>query len=294
MAARWASTLALLALAAEASGVTLLPPADGTLLQQEPLPLTARFADQVDCFRIQYASDGLKVVGFLLKPKELSGRLPVLIYNRGGNREFGKIGLGQLEFSLAYLASEGYVVLASQYRGADGSEGQEHFGGDDVHDILNLIPLAKSLPYADADRTVMLGDSRGGLMTYLAIKSGAHIKAAAVVGAPSDLEESYQEREEMGEVLKELIGGSPQDKPTEYRERSAYLWPEKLTVPLLILHGEFDWRVPSMHAEKLVWRLKALGLPHEFVLFPAGDHGLNRFRNERNRLILEWFQKHLL
>jgi hypothetical protein len=37
------------------------------------------------------------------------------------------------------------VVVASQYRGNGGGEGHEEFGGAEVHDILNLIPLAKSL-----------------------------------------------------------------------------------------------------------------------------------------------------
>jgi len=276
-----------------ASSVSPAAPADGTIVEEEPVALVARFADQVDCLRIKYSSDGLKVVGFVLKPRGFQGKLPVLIYNRGGNRDYGMISRGQIEFSLASLAAQNYVVLASQYRGVDGGEGEEHFGGDDVNDVLNLIPLARSLPYADVEKLVMLGDSRGGLMTYLAIKSGAPIKAAAVVGAPSDLEDSYWGRDAMGKVLDELIGGAPWQKSQEYRDRSALYWPEKLTVPLLILHGEFDWRVPCAQSERLAERLLRLGLPHELVLFPAGDHGLSRFRNERNRLILEWFSKHL-
>ncbi len=268
-------------------------PGDGQMLEQQPWPLNERFGSQVECFRITYLSDGLRVVGYLLKPRAGSSPLPVLIYNRGGNRDFGMISQPQLDYSLAYLASAGYLVVASQYRGVDGGEGREEFGGADVHDILNLMPLARSLPYADPQRVVMLGDSRGGMMTYLAIKSGAPLKAAVVIGAPSDLEESYRERSAFGKVLEELIGGGPAERTSAYRERSAYYWPEKLTVPLLMLHGERDWRVPCSHSEKLAARLKELGMPHELVVFPGADHGLYRARDERNRLILEWFEKHL-
>jgi dipeptidyl aminopeptidase/acylaminoacyl peptidase len=268
-------------------------PEDGTLLAQDPLPLTERFSDQVHCYRIAYLSDQLRVVGFLLKPQQAAVPLPLLIYNRGGNREFGKITESVLEYFLAFFAANNYVVLASQYRGSDGGEGRDEFGGADVHDVLSLLRLGEALPYADAQRIVMLGDSRGGMMTYLAIKAGAPLKAAVVIGAPSDLSDSYEERESMAAVLEELIGGSPFEREAQYRERSALYWPEKLTVPLLILHGEEDWRVPPSHSEKLADRLRQLGLPYELVRFSQGDHGLARYRSERNRLILEWFQKHL-
>lgn len=266
---------------------------DGTLLQKEPLGLTAPFGAEVDFYRLTYLSDGLKIVGFLVKPRTDVSRLPVLIYNRGGNREFGKITGLLLEDELGPLAAKNYVVLASQYRGNDGGEGREDFGGDDVHDVLNLILLAKSLPYADPERIVMLGDSRGGLMTYLAIKSGAPLRAAAVVGAPSDLEASHEERESLARVLDELIGGTPHERLNDYRARSAYFWPERLTVPLLILHGEKDGRVPCVQSQKLAERLKSLDLPHRLVVFPEGDHDLNENPTERNRLILDWFESHL-
>jgi len=269
---------------------------DGALLEEELLSLASiasGLEPQVESYRLVYSSDGLRVVGFLVRPKHPSARLPILIYNRGGNREFGKITASLIEGELAPLAARGYVVLASQYRGNDGGEGREEFGGEDVHDVLNLIVLARRLPYVDPDQIVMLGESRGGLMTYLAIKSGAPLKAAAVVSAPSDLAESHHERESMAEVLDELIGGTPDEKELDYRERSAYFWPEKLTVPLLILHGGKDWRVPCSHSQKLAERLDSLHLSHQLVVFPEGSHGLEDFAQERNQLIAAWFEKHL-
>ena len=53
-----------------------------------------------------------------------------------------------------------------------------------------------SLPFVEPEKIVMLGYSRGGMMTYLAIKHGAKIKAAAVVSGVSDLEQAYNEREQ--------------------------------------------------------------------------------------------------
>lgn len=265
----------------------VLEDTNGKIVKQKQVKLK-KYKDRVECYRIKYLSDGLKVVGFVLKPK-VGSKFPVMIFNRGGNREFGKITKKKLTY-LAYLSSNNYVVLASQYRGNDGGQGREQFGGKDIKDVLNLIPLAKSLPFTDPNRTVMYGISRGGMMTYLAIKEGAKIRAAAVVGGITDLIQTYKEREEaMKKVITELMGSDR----TEWKKRSAYYWPEKINVPVLILHGEDDWRVKVSQAKKLSEKLKKMGKVHELVTFPKGDHGLNTHRRERNRKIFEWFDKYL-
>jgi dipeptidyl aminopeptidase/acylaminoacyl peptidase len=189
------------------------------------------------------------------------------------------------------LASQGYVLIASQYRGNSGGEGREEFGGKDVDDVLNLIPLAKSLPFADPSRIGMLGFSRGGMMTYLAIKEGAPIKAAAVVGGLSDLLQFFEGKgkDRMKHVIRELVGPDIE----EYRKRSANDWPERINVPVLILHGEADRVVDVSQAKKFGERMKALGKPHELVIFPDGNHGLNNLRSQRDRIILKWFAKYL-
>jgi len=269
--------------------LSLLKDSDGKIVEQKMVELKSRWLDKVECYKIKYLSDRLKVVGFLLKPMVGGVKFPVIIYNRGGNLEFGKISDRDLG-NLCYLAAHNYVVLASQYRGNDGGQGREEFGGRDVNDVLNLIPLARSLPFTDPDKIAMLGYSRGGMMTYLAIKRGAEIRAAAVVGGITDLEQTYVEREPaMKNVIKELVGM----KESEWRERSAYYWPEKINVPLLILHGEEDWRVKVSQAKKLSEKLKELSREHELVIFPKGDHGLDTHRKERDKKIFQWFAKYL-
>ena len=64
---------------------------------------------------------------------------------------------------LEYLASRGYVVAASQYRGNLYSEGRDEYGGQDVDDILNLIAKVKKLSYVDRENIFMIGFSRGEL-----------------------------------------------------------------------------------------------------------------------------------
>ena len=78
-----------------------------------------------------------------------------------------------------------------------------------------------------------------------------------------------------------------------WQKRSAVYWPEKIDVPILILHGEDDWRVKVSQAKKLSEKLKEVGKEHELVIFPGGDHGLNTHRFKRNKKIFYWFERYL-
>jgi len=154
--------------------LVLRPLADGQLLRREPMAipeelLTAEGSpraedihlNEVDIDEITYVSDGLRIEGHIITPRgrgshqtgpQQMGPHPCLIYNRGGNRDFGANSPLRVARRLAKFASWGYVVVASQYRGNAGGEGQEEFGGADVADVLNLIPLLESLP-GEADAT---------------------------------------------------------------------------------------------------------------------------------------------
>ena len=262
------------------------------IIEQKIVEIDSILKESIECHKIIYRCDGLRVVGFIVKEKAIKHSNPVLIFNRAGNRDVGKISTRTLKY-LSALAIQGYVILATQYRGNDGGEGQEEFGGVDINDVLALINLAGDLPCCDNSKIGMLGYSRGGLMTYLAMKMNAPLKACAVVGAPSDLFATYDEREDLRKDLELLIGDNPENKRAAYEARSAFYWPDKLNVPLLILHGSDDWRVNVGQSEKLADRLKELDKEHVFIQIKESDHNLSRHREKRNQLILNWFNKYL-
>jgi len=102
------------------------------------------------CRQLRYMSDGLEINGFLYAPENAAGRsLPVIILNRGGNRDFMAWTPWRFIRTAYPLGQAGFVVLASQYRGGGGSQGQDEYGGADVDNVLNLISTAKSLSYSD-------------------------------------------------------------------------------------------------------------------------------------------------
>jgi len=251
---------------------------DGTIVSEKPWDNVPEHFFRSTFSRIRTMSDGLEVVALLGKPQDMikGKKYPVVIYNRGGNREFGKIEEPTL--LMHELIKSGYIILASQYRGNDGSQGVEQFGGDDVHDVLNLIKTAQNLPYADTNNIFMIGRSRGGMMTYVALKEQPPIKRAVVIAGPTDLFKSVQERPEMETyVYNQLIPNLPENREEEYKKRSVVFWPEKINVPILIIHGKNDWRVDVSDSHAIVEKLKQLNKKH---LYLEHDNGIKDRRDE--------------
>ena len=95
--------------------------------------------------KITYLSDGLKVKGYIAYPVNQSKKYPCIIWNRGGIANKGAIDSFTARGLFGQIASWGYVVLASQYRGNAGGEGKDEFGGEDVNDVINLGSTVNSV-----------------------------------------------------------------------------------------------------------------------------------------------------
>jgi dipeptidyl aminopeptidase/acylaminoacyl peptidase len=251
--------------------------------------------DGLNLFDITYVSDGLKVKGFLIEPKA-TGNYPCVIYNRGGNRDFGMLTPFRIAFLSSKLASEGSVIIASNYRGVDGGEGMEEFGGADVNDILNLIPTLNHVEKADTSRIGMYGWSRGGMMTYIAMAKTDRIKAVVVGGALADSFEGIRDRPEMETyVYSELIPNYNENKERALEERSAIKWADKFpkNVPILMLHGNSDWRVKAEQSLNLALEFQKYRIPYRLIIFEGADHGISEFRDDVHNHTISWFDKYL-
>lgn len=271
------------------------------LLEKTAVDIPFQYEGQVKACRILYKVDSIAVGGFIVVPEKAlhqSLPYPTIIYNRGGNRDFGIIHHMQLDY-LFYLASKGFVVYASQYRGNTMSKGgKDEFGGQDLRDVLALFELIKADPFADQSQIMMLGFSRGGLMTYLAARQTDQIKALAVVGAPTDLQQLSKERPRLyRSVLKPLVGDTltMQD---EYLKRSPVYWAAEINEPLLILHAEDDRRVNVKHANSMITALQAQNNDKNLTyrILPEGGHGLRStaaIEDYRDSLIVSWFKQYL-
>ena len=270
----------------------------------------ARTQKNFDVLELTYASDGLPVRGMLIRPKAPDTRKwPAIIFNRGGTGDYSRITddgvtpCGRANSScltvvdLYQFAKAGFVVIASDYRFRGPTAKRDEWGGVDVHDVLNLVPALKSFDFIDPERLYMLGISRGGTMTYIALRRGIPVKAAAVVAAPSDLKAWADVRPD---ILKgdDTYDGFARVWPDYerssadlYRARSAVYWADQINVPVLFLHSRTDKLVPVAQALRMAEALQEKGKIYALHIYDHDGHSLPLNREDRNRMIIDWFNK---
>lgn len=260
-----------------------------TLYPREHLEQVRQAAEQGACQRITYRSAGLRVTGFVMKPTG-PGPFPAILYARGGNADFGKVDALTL-MHLQQLVNRGFVVLATQYRGADGGEGADEFGGADVDDLLNLIPLARSQRYIAGDQLYFYGRSRGVMQVGIALRRGADVRGAILVSGVYDAQDMLRRRPRMLTVFETRIPGFAANPDQLLARRSILRWPDALRVPLLIIHAQQDWRTPVEWARALDAVLTRLGHPHQFVLYDPDHHGITLHRPQMVDDIIGWIRE---
>ena len=241
--------------------------------------------------RIVYESDGLKITGLMVLPVNPSpGKHPLIIYNRGGNREFGKLTLLSAMRSMVPFAKAGYIVFASNYRGNDGGAGAEEFGGADINDVLNLLEIGRVHPAWDGKNTHMIGHSRGGMMTALAMKRGAKLNSAILIAALTNAHRLLEEEAMVKHVLAPLIVDYATNAAA-LTNRSAIDWPESLNAPILLLHGDKDERVDVADSIAMEKVLTAANKTCKLVVYANGNHALIRHWDEVLTECREWMER---
>ena len=244
------------------------------ILRETELEAPEAYRGRVRLYSIRYRSDDCDVEGYAAVPLQLEGRIPALVFNRGGNREFGVLKPS----IICRLAAAGFAVFGSQYRGNCGGTGSEEFGGRDVNDITNLITIALAQPFTRDEAVYMIGCSRGGMMTYLSCARDPRIRAAVSVAGLADSFTMYYRFNgtefDMKQDCSELIGGSPTELYDAYFRRSPICWADKILCPILIEQGTDDWRVTPGQAFAMDRALAAAGKEHKLIIYEGGDHSL--------------------
>lgn len=230
--------------------------------------------EQTTLEQITYLSDGLKINGYIASPKT-EGKYPVLLWNRGGYKDRGALSELTAFLILASTAVWGYTVVATQYRGNMGSEGEEDWAGKDLDDALMMLTVAEELPQADMSRVAIEGASRGGMTTYRALTKDDRFKCAIVHAGLADLFEMEAYDEHFAELVDKFTANmTPDEKRQKLASISGQYLAEKFpkTCPILLLHGDADKKVPLAQSKALADELKRLDHPHEFIVIKDGGH----------------------
>jgi dienelactone hydrolase len=183
--------------------------------------------------KVSYRSQGLRIFGQVCRPKS-PGRHRVLAMNHGG---FAGLGTEWNGGGCKSAATSGWVVLASSYRGEDGSEGRIEICLGEVDDVLAMLAIGLAQPYADPSRVAMWGGSHGGCITTRAVQRGAPVHAAIDLFGPKDWAadfEMWKANLSSGaggaqgaalyrlliRQLEESTGGTPDSAAGQYAKRS--------------------------------------------------------------------------
>jgi dipeptidyl aminopeptidase/acylaminoacyl peptidase len=218
-------------------------------------------------------------------------KLPALIYCRGG---IGKVGRVKTQW-IEQFANHGYAVFAPSYRGNEGGEGRDEFGGADQEDVLAAYRFVQNLPFVQKDRISVMGFSRGSInATKLTVQSTGISKLILWSGV-SDLSQTYEERIDLRRMLKRVIGGTPNKLPAEYESRSPLLMANEIQCPILLIHGTDDVQVDFSHSLHMYNKLMELqsdvtfhryeGLEHHFpaqIHIQAVDRMFHWLKNGKN------------
>lgn len=250
------------------------------------------------------AKDGWEIQGWLLKPYNFTEgkKYPFVLEVHGGPHTM----YGQTYFhEMQLLAAKGYVVLYTNPRGSHGY-GQKFvdavrgdYGGNDYTDLMTAVDTAlEKYSFIDENRLGVTGGSYGGFMTNWIVGQTDRFKAAVTQRSISNWLSFYGVSDIGHFFTKWELGIDLLEDPAKLWDFSPLKYAENVETPLLILHGELDFRCPMEQAEQLFMTLKNLQKDVEFVRFPKANHELSRsgdpnMRIERLKHICRWFEKYL-
>jgi dipeptidyl aminopeptidase/acylaminoacyl peptidase len=270
---------------AEAKGIA-------TLWTQPEYEATVRDSSWV-LERITYLSDSLKVIAYAYHPRRAPAHpLRAIVFNRGSYlRDHAGFELAPL---FHRLAADTFVVLAPLYRQSDGGEGRDEVGGADVDDLLNMVPLARSLGFVDLDNLFLYGESRGGAMVYQALRERMPVRAAAVFGAFTDFGALIDaDPKRYGALVHSIWPNFDAEREAIVTRRSAIRWSERLETPVLIMQGGADRSVDPAQSLALAQELQKRGREYELVIYAGDNHVLARNHEDRDARTIRWFRQHL-
>ena len=254
----------------------------------EKMDLNDKLSALCTTYEFSFLSDGYQIKAYISIPNEsieTQKSCKCLLYNRGGHYSYGSLDYEYLSTICAYTKR---IVVACEIRGDNGSEGQDQFGGDELHDVIKLIDLCENhFGFVDMDDFGTMGVSRGGVATYMTARQDKRIKKIIVCSGIADLFQCYEEREDgMKQVLRDCIGGSPEEMPEEYEKRSAVCWADEINIPVLIVHSKGDERVPFEQAQKMYDLLK----DHTDCTFISHDDDLHGIHEDDIPKVIEWLE----
>jgi dipeptidyl aminopeptidase/acylaminoacyl peptidase len=251
-------------------------------------------------------TDGKQMLTWVVYPPNFdpAKKYPALLYCQGGPQS----SLDQFwsyRWNMQMMAANGYIVVAPNRRGVPGfgSEWLEQisgdYGGQNMKDYFSAIDAVAAEPFVDENRLGATGASYGGFSVYwLAGNHDGRFKAFFSHAGIFNLEAQYLETEEMFFANWDM-GGPYWDKSNAVVQKtyanSPHLFVEKWDTPIMISHGELDYRILASQGMMAFNAAQMRDIPSRMLIFPDENHWIAKPQNGIlfQREFFRWFDQWL-
>ena len=268
-----------------------------TLDQLSPISVEKRWVKTTD--------GGNMLVWVILPPNfDKTKKYPALLFCQGGPQS-AVSQFFSYRWNMRLMAEQGYIVIAPNRHGVPsfGKAWNEQISGDysgqNIQDYLTAVDEVKKEPWVDADRLGCVGASYGGYSVfYLAGVHQKRFKAFIAHAGIFNLEMQYMTTEEMWFANWDM-GGAPWEKDNAVAQRTFANSPHKLVgnwdTPILVIHGERDYRILAGQGMAAFNAAKLRGIPAELLIYPDENHWILRPQNALlwQRTYFDWLDKYL-
>lgn len=251
-------------------------------------------------------TDGKLMTTWVVLPPNFdqTKKYPAILYCQGGPQQ-AVSQFWSYRWNMMLMASNGYVVICPNRRGLPGfgTEWNAQISGDypgqNMQDYLSAVDYMKQKPYIDGAHIGAVGASYGGFSVYML--AGIHENRFAAFIAHAgifNMEAQYLETEEMWFANWDM-GGAFWDKSNATAQRtfanSPHRFVDRWNTPILVTHGEFDFRILSSQGEMAFNAATLRGVPAEMVIFPDENHWILKPQNAIlwQRVFFRWLDRWL-
>jgi dipeptidyl aminopeptidase/acylaminoacyl peptidase len=242
------------------------------------------------------SKEGIALQGIATFPAGYSEgkKYPFLVLPHGGPEANDLLVFDPFARSIAGL---GYVVLQPEYRGSTGYGAEflaaiyQHFGDRAYQDVDSATDYAIAQGWADSNRLAIFGWSAGGFMTSWTVTQTGRYRAA-IEGAGITDWGPFLWTSDIAQF--DYDARWTDEDPEAFRKFSAVAYANKVTTPLLILHGEADKRVPTFQGYEFFQILAAHGKTVRMVTYPGSPHFPTVWEQRLNifQELTDWLQKY--
>jgi dipeptidyl aminopeptidase/acylaminoacyl peptidase len=236
-----------------------------------PLALPGRLAEVRAA-----ADDGQAVRAWLVLPGGASPEhpAPLVLWVHGG--PMSSWNAWSWRWNPWLMAARGYAVLLPDPALSTGygqefiARGYHDWGARPFADIMAVTEPALARPDIDADRVAMMGGSYGGYMANWMAGHTDRFKAIVSHAGLWALDQMFGTTDHP--MFWRPQFGDPLTQPQMYEANSPHRHIERIRTPMLVIHGNKDYRVPVGEALRLWWDLSRYAVPARFLYFPDENH----------------------